>query len=179
MHGNCRLPGTGRSLHDQISSRRPADHFILLFLDRSNDLPQHRSLIFRKILGQQLIVRHYVRIKKIFQPVIFNFIRPLSFQIDFERPFIFHCVAAASYMVFIINRRQRSPPVYDDRIRCIFRDSHPSHIVGFFLFLPGILKINPAKIRLFPRLAAADQLPFTFLQLGLCIMQKSQRLLGF
>ena len=82
MHRHRRLSGASHALYDQIRLRGSADNEVLLLLDRRNDLTEHRFFVLRQILCQQLIVRYHIGIKKVFQMVIFNLIRPLSFQIN-------------------------------------------------------------------------------------------------
>ena len=82
VHRHRRLSGTSHALYDQICLRGSADNEVLLLLDRRNDLTEHRFFVLRQILCQQLIVRYHIGIKKVFQMVIFNLIRPLSFQIN-------------------------------------------------------------------------------------------------
>ena len=82
VHRHRRLSRTSHALYDQIRLRGSADNEVLLLLDRRNDLTEHRFFVLRQILCQQLIVRYHIGIKKVFQMVIFNLIRPLSFQIN-------------------------------------------------------------------------------------------------
>ena len=82
VHRHRRLSGASHALYDQIRLRGSADNEVLLLLDRRNDLTEHRFFVLRQILCQQFIVRYHIGIKKVFQMVIFNLIRPLSFQID-------------------------------------------------------------------------------------------------
>ena len=78
MHCHSGLTGAGGSLNDQVMLRLLANHFILLLLDRCDDLPQNRPLISGKIFGQELIVCHNIRIIKIPEAVIFYLIGALT-----------------------------------------------------------------------------------------------------
>ena len=59
----------------EIGLWRTPDNQILFFLNRCNDLTEHRLLVFRQILCQKFIICHHIGIKKIFQMIIFNLIR--------------------------------------------------------------------------------------------------------
>ena len=82
VHRHCGLPGTRHTLNNQIGLRRSTNHQILFFLNGCNDLTKHCFFAFGKVFGQKFIICHHIRVKEVFQPVIFNLIRPFSFQID-------------------------------------------------------------------------------------------------
>ena len=129
MHCYCCFSRSGDPLYDQVHLRRPADHRILFFLDCGNNLAEYGAFIFGKVFCQQLVICHHVRVKEIDQPVICDFVGPFPFQVDFTGTFIFYSISAFPYRIFIVDRSDGRPPVYDYRFRSISGNADASDIV--------------------------------------------------
>ena len=146
MHRYRRFPRACHPLHNQICFGRLPDNLVLFFLNRRNNFSQNCLFAFCQILCQQIVVRHHIRIIKIFQSVVFDLIRALSFQIDGKAAFVFYLIRTRPERIFIIYRSNRRSPVYNKRIRVAPRDAGTSDIIRFGLRLFGIFKIDPSKI---------------------------------
>ena len=79
--------------------------------------------------------------------------------------------------VLVVNGRNRCAPVYDHGFGTAAGDTDPSHIVGLGIRNFRILEVNAAEIRLQPRLPAAEQVPLILSELGLRVVEESERLL--
>ena len=175
MHGNCRFPGSGATLHDHVLLRRFPDDGILLLLDRRYDFPEHCLFILRQIFRQKLIVRHHIRIVKIFQLIVLDLIGSLSVQVDLIGLLIFYRISTAAERILIVNRCHRRTPVDHDFIGDVFRNADPADVAGFVLFQILIVKINSAEIWLFPCPLTAFAVFFCFLVNNLCVVQHGKR----
>ena len=174
MHGHRRLSGSRHALYDQIRLRRTPDNEVLLLLNRRNDFTEYRFFVLRQILRQELIIRYHIRIKKVLQTVIFNFIRPLSLQINRKGSLRAHRIAARPGAVFIIDRGNRRPPVEHDRLRFLIGNTDASDVIRLWKRKPRILKINPPEIRLFSRLLEPCQAVLIRVQLRRRIVPERQ-----
>ena len=172
MHCHSSLSRTGNTLYDHVHLWRSADHFVLFFLDRSDNHTQYSALISGKIFGQELIIRYHIGIIEIKETVLRNFVGAFAFQVDLTVPLVLHSVTAASHCIFIIDRGHRSTPVYNCRVRTVFRNTDAPHIVGFCKWKFRIPEINPAEIRLLTRFSAPDEISLVFPQLGLGIVEE-------
>ena len=179
MHGNCRFPGSSATLHDHVLLRRFPNDGILLLLDRRYDLPEHCFFILRQIFRQKLIVRHHIRIVKIFQLIVLDLIGPLSVQVDLIGLLIFYRISTSAERILIVNRCHRRTPVDHDFTGDVFRNADPADVEGFVLFQILIVKINSAKIWLFPCPLTAFTVSFCFLVNNLCVVQHGKRFYVF
>ena len=158
MHCHCCLPRTGRPLYDQVHLRGTADHCVLLFLDRGNDLTQDSAFVSCKIFREKFVICHNIRIIEIKEPVVGDLISAFALQVDLAAPLAFDCVTAAPHRIFIVYGRHGSAPVYDGRFGTVFRNAHTPYIIGFRAGKLRIAEIDPAEIRLSPCFPAADEI---------------------
>ena len=111
VHRHCGLSGTRHTLDNQISPGGATDQQILFFLNGCNDLSKYVFFAFGKVFGQKFIIGYHIRVKVVFQPVIFNLIRPFPFQIDRMRPLGKNGIRTGTKTAFIINRSNRCTPI--------------------------------------------------------------------
>ena len=132
MHRHRGFARACHTLHDHAVIGRFPDNFVLLLLDRRNDLPQNRLFIFCKIPRQKLIVCHDFRIIIVDQLCILDLIRPFEQKLDLHLLTIRYGVAAFSQSVFIIGIGHRCTPVRHHLMGGILCDAAPPDIEGFF-----------------------------------------------
>ena len=177
MHGDGCLSRTGYTLYNDIGLWRTPDNQILFFLNRCNDLTEHRLLVFRQILCQKFIICHHIGIKKIFQMIIFNLIRAFLFQVNRKGSLRTDGILTWPQTTLIIYRCNRCSPVQYDRFRVIFCNSHSSDIVRLVPFYIRIFEINSSKIRFPARFLITHQIILIFLQTRGCIIPQRQAFL--
>ena len=112
VHGHRGFSRSGNALHDHVVVRRTADDVILLLLNGGYDLTQHRLLVFGKVLCQQIVVSHHLRIIKIQKLSFLDLIGPLSLQVNFHPSAAGHRIAAFSQTVLIIGVGDGRSPVH-------------------------------------------------------------------
>ena len=132
MHRHRGLARACHALHDHAVIGRFPDNFVLLLLDRRNDLPQNRLFIFCKIPRQKLIVCHDFRIIIVDQLCILDLIRPFEQKLDLHMLTIRYGVAAFSQSVFIVGIGHWRTPVCHHLVGGILCDAAPPDIEGFF-----------------------------------------------
>ena len=159
MHCHRGLPAARDSLYNDIAIRGFADNLILFLLNRRDNLPEHRFLILCQILSQQLVVRDHLGIIIINQSVSFNLIGALPPKLYSADRMIGHLKDTFAKTVFIIDIRNRSPPVNDQNRRRPVRHSALPDIEGLGL-PPLLLHVDSSEIRLLQRFPVLMQRRF-------------------
>ena len=134
------------------------DHVVLLLLDRRDDLSQHRLFIPGKIPREQLIVRHYIRIIEILQPVVLDLIGALPGQMNLITPLPLDRVRHIPQRGSIVDACDRRTPVDHHRLIRILCDDGTPDIVGLLLSALFVGEVDPSKIGLLSRLYRSRQL---------------------
>ena len=173
MHGHRGLAGTRRSLHDHVVLGLFADDFVLLLLDRGNNLSQHRFFVPRQIFRQQFIVGHHIRIVEVLQFIIFDLIGALPRQGDVVFSLLLHGIRDIPQRGIVIYAGNGGSPVDDLGFRRIVSNNASSDIVDLVLFQLFVPEIDSAEIGLFPCLLRPAQILIHELETGIRIVPQS------
>ena len=125
-----------------------SNDFVLLLLNRGNDLAQNSLFVFGKILHQKIIVGYHFRVHIIEKPAVFYFEGSFKLQIDRDLAPVRGVITAIAEAVFVIGVGNRCSPVDHDLCRSVLCNAAFANVEGFCLIKLLIPENDSAEIGL-------------------------------
>ena len=147
VHGHRGLAAACHPLDNQVGKGGFADNGVLLFLDRGDDLPQHRVLVLGQVLHQQLVIGSHIAVIITLQSAFFHIISAFQAQVDGDGFLVRQSVLARAQFVLIVDTGNGGPPVRDQHV-CLVAE-HPvfADVDPLLQFRRALRVVDAAEVR--------------------------------